>query len=466
MKKLFITLVIALLGIVQSYALQINVSVGALKSSESLLRNTQDATVILRGKANVTDLALLKHLSPSVKMLDMSNLTIEAYSNAKGGYYGKSSFDEGEIPAYMLMSTSIEEIVFPANVRVIGKGAFSSTSLKQLIIPSSVISVEDYAFAGNKSLVEVKVLSNTSFGKAVFKECSALRSVNFESDIIEISESMFDGCKSYQGPLPNSVRKIGSYAYRATGIETADLSNVEEIGAYSFADMPALKEVTLKTDSNIRIGEGAFFNNALLGNLPIAGGEISDLMGAHTSVNIPVIDCENVGIGAFANNVACDSITFGPKVKSIGEHAFRNMQSLRGINAVSLGSYVPHVEETSFSGLEDEAGTYDIYLNVESGKESVWKSNPIWGRFKIGSYRTSVESIETLEPGFDIERGAGYISVSCTHDIASVCLISVAGNIEARLDNCGKNVQISCLDKEPKILMIFAADVSKTIKIM
>ena len=66
MKKYILTFGCLTLAAFMSQALELTVTPGSLQSDMPALVNTQDKSLILRGSANVTDLALLKHLSRSV----------------------------------------------------------------------------------------------------------------------------------------------------------------------------------------------------------------------------------------------------------------------------------------------------------------------------------------------------------------------------------------------------------------
>ncbi len=81
-----------------SHALEITLTPGSLRSELPALVNTQDRSLVLKGRADVTDLALLKNMSRAVTTLDMSGLRIAAYTYTDGDYLGSVSFSDDEIP--------------------------------------------------------------------------------------------------------------------------------------------------------------------------------------------------------------------------------------------------------------------------------------------------------------------------------------------------------------------------------
>lgn len=131
MKNIVAGLLCAAVCVIPSYALEIDVTSGSLVGSMVLLANTRDAELVLKGSASDKDLDMLKYLSPYVKRLDMSNLSVA----------------HDAIPDAMLAGSAVEQAVLPDNLVSIGRSAFASSALTKIEIPSSVKKIGDTAFA-------------------------------------------------------------------------------------------------------------------------------------------------------------------------------------------------------------------------------------------------------------------------------------------------------------------------------
>ena len=105
-----------------------------------------------------------------------------------------------EICAYAFAGwKSLKNIKIPSSVTTIGYGAFSECkSLKNIKIPSSVTTIGIFAFSGCKSLKNIKIPSSvTTIGDNAFVDCESLKKVR-------ISRNTDLGC----GVFPEDVEII------------------------------------------------------------------------------------------------------------------------------------------------------------------------------------------------------------------------------------------------------------------
>ena len=101
-------------------------------------------------------------------------------------------------------------------VNTIGKYAFQKyTNLNSVILPSSIIKIDDYAFESCKSLQNINLPDNIVYiGKFSFSLCYGLNIFNLPKDLEEVSTYGFFGCDNVKiERIPYKVVKIGSGAF-------------------------------------------------------------------------------------------------------------------------------------------------------------------------------------------------------------------------------------------------------------
>ena len=119
--KIFLISLASSLG---ALAADIDVSPGQL---ESLLGDggKGQTELKLKGKIDARDLAALENLSADVKKLDLSEVSIEALSMPNRKYFGRTLFNQGEIPAYTFFKSNVTSLDLPYGVSSICEGALA-----------------------------------------------------------------------------------------------------------------------------------------------------------------------------------------------------------------------------------------------------------------------------------------------------------------------------------------------------
>lgn len=448
-----------------AHSLVIETTSGKLVEHKMALELTTDNAVVIKGTANVTDLDIIKSMSDYVKELDLSQLAIEAYTYPASADVEQHSFAAGELPSFMMAGVNITNFKFPSNSTKVGTGAFSSSKLQSVEIPKTVTTIGDYAFAGCKSLRSVKIEGEAALGIGAFKDCKELQSVKFNGKISAIPPYLFDGCLNYSESLPAQITTVGDYAYRGTGLVALNLRNISKIGTFAFADMPRLESVVYSND-NIDLSPGVFFNSKELNVLPAFSADAPDLLLAHSNAKSDyVIHSPKIGEAAYANNRSIDTITFGPEVKSISRHAFRNLENLAVIDASLLNS-VPEVDEDAFSGLKNDIGRYNIKLNVKKEYQNNWLEHPVWSLFEIGQYDTGVAQITDEDPAISVMRNGETISVNADASIDYVIVYTLDGMKMAEVAPMTTEAEINGMPSDQVLIVnVKAGDINKIIKL-
>ena len=154
---------------------------------------------------------------------------------------------------------SLKNVMFPPNLQTVGAGAFYwCTSLTTTHLPKSVTTLGPEAFASS-GLTEIVIPENVnSIGKKAFNQCLSLRNVVIDSNLGEIENEMFAGCRQLsQVKLPQSLNRIGALAFLECPLKKIDLKNVKQIDANAFRYCGLLTTVTIPKSVK-GIGDGAF----------------------------------------------------------------------------------------------------------------------------------------------------------------------------------------------------------------
>ena len=173
------------------------------------------------------------------------------------------------------------EVIIPDGVTKIGSCAFRGrTSLTSITIPDSVTEIGIYAFENtpwfenlcennngfgiiNNILLEYKgnerdvVIPNSviKIGGYAFRYCTNLTSVTIPNGVTEIKESAFEDCTNLTSiTIPNSVTEIGKFAfYKCISLESITIPNsVTKIEESAFLGCTSLEKV-ITPDFEIKI---------------------------------------------------------------------------------------------------------------------------------------------------------------------------------------------------------------------
>lgn len=465
--KRFLTIFACLAAIVSAgHALKIELAPGGIDTHLEALRSTKDANLVLSGEADVTDLSRLKAMSSNIKNVDMAELTIKPYTYTHGDYAGIKEHKANEIPPYMLAGTSVQSIVFPKDATSIGRAAFAGSKIQMVAVPASITSVGDYAFSDCDRLREIYFLGECKLGIGVVCNCVNLVKFELSSPLVAIPAHTFDGCSAYAVPFGDSVRSIGTAAYRGTSISQLDLSILESIGDYAFSRMPQLNSVVLPKPG-CEIGLGAFFLDDALGELPGWEGVLSDLMYSHATGSLkgkvygPVVN-----EGSLANAAHVDTLVLASNVVEIRAHAFRNLKQLQVVDVTELADKVPTVHADAFSGIENEEGRYNVGLWVKTGTADNWNRDDVWSRFNIINVVTNVVEQFASDSDLRIGKAGDAIVIESCAPIESVDVYDVAGIRTAGAISPGYSCTLEgALDGTVHVVKVCSGGIVKVVKI-
>ncbi len=151
--------------------------------------------------------------------------------------------------------TSLTTVTIPSSVTTIESYAFNGcTSLTSVEIPSSVTKIDNRAFSGCTSLTTVTIPSSvTKIDNRAFSGCTSLTTVTIPSSVTTIESYAFEGCTSLTTiEIPDSVTKIGDNAFNGcTSLTTIEIpGSVTTIGANAFNNCTKLTTVNVPCSWN------------------------------------------------------------------------------------------------------------------------------------------------------------------------------------------------------------------------
>ena len=245
-------------------------------------------------------------------------------------------------------SCSLSNIVIPSSVTSIGNWAFNGcTSLSNIVIPNSVASIGDWAFSDCTSLSNIVIPDSvTGIGKGAFNGCSFLECISIPKSVICLNGNPFSGWKGkleclspnfiYEDDVLFNINKSEIISFRNQKIESYIIpDSVTSIGDGAFSSCTSLSSIVIP-DSVPSIGDWAFSDCTSLSNIVIPNSVTSIGEGAFSSCtslsNIVIPDSvTRIGNFAFSNCTSLSNIVISDSVTNIGDDVFYQCSSLTSV---------------------------------------------------------------------------------------------------------------------------------------
>lgn len=144
------------------------------------------STLIVTGTMDARDFKVIRDSMPQLTDLDLSGVSITAYTGVNGTYANSLTYSANIFPIYAFYNsftgkgkTSLKNIKLPATINSIGSNAFRDCSgLNTISIPSSVVSISSNAFYNCTGLSSITIpISVSAIGGYAFYNCTGLTSI-------------------------------------------------------------------------------------------------------------------------------------------------------------------------------------------------------------------------------------------------------------------------------------------------
>ena len=238
----------------------------------------------------------------------------------------------------------------------------SGNEMTSIVIPESVTSIREMAFAGCKSLTSVTIGNHvTSIGKSAFSGCDSLNNVQIPNSVTVIDHSAFYRCSSFTSiVIPDSVTSIGwrAFAFCDSVTSVAIGKGVTVIQSDAFRDCSNIEDVYIKDiEAWVNISFGGLYHAHpnWYGTLHILDENGEEV----TEVAIPE-GVTSISDHLFYNCKALTGVVIPDSVIHIGESAFSRCSSLKSI---IIGNGIKSVGESAFYGCDD--AIYTEYKSVK-----------------------------------------------------------------------------------------------------
>lgn len=224
--------------------------------------------------------------------------------------------------------TSVDGILFSKNKDTIIRFPIGRSET-EYVIPDYVVEIGDRAFENCSNLSNLTIPNGvTTIGNAAF-ECTLISAIDIPESVTEIGGSSFRQCvKLEEIDIPKNVEYIESYTfYYCKALQKVTIKgNITGIGYYAFSICSSLKEINIP-NSLKEIGDYAFECCSNLENIELPDG------------------LEEIGDVSFWGCEKLTQINIPSSVKEIGESAFAYCSNLSSVN---LSTGITSISEGAF----------------------------------------------------------------------------------------------------------------------
>ncbi|MGB4414651.1 MAG: leucine-rich repeat domain-containing protein [Paludibacter sp.] len=287
----------------------------------------------------------------------------------------------------MRNNNNLISITLPEGLEIIGNSSLAQCeALPSIVLPSTVNSIEDWAFYGDFALASINIPNGvTTMTEHTYQQCKSLTSIQLPPSVTSIKVCAFQDCAKLASINLENITEIVAWSLYGTALSSANISNVLSIGDCAFAKIPTLTNVELNNVGEI--GDWCFQDCANLTSVNLNGTEL-------------------IQSGAFSGCTLLTSITLPTSVAFIANWSFEKT----GITKIYASWNDPLadviIEENAF-GTGDGKINFSWYV-----PESVFYN---WADFFMGYLvnLTDVNAVENQKIGnYNVSYNSGILNIT------------------------------------------------------
>lgn len=254
------TLLTALLTAQVSQTVNV-VTAGTLSTLTNSYYNSVTTNLTVTGNIDARDIKFIRDKMDLLTILDLSGVIIKTYVG-DAGTYGEGYYS-GVYP----------ENTMPRNSFYNDKTLSGKTSLKTIVLPFGIISIENSAFYNCSGITAVNLPSSlTTIESSAFYNCTGLTNLSLPSGITSINSYTFSNCTGLVTlTFPANLTIVGNEAFKnCSGLKTIYSLNSLPPALLQdcFKGANAVIDVFVTTDANVTIYKGnTIWYNYFPGNI-------------------------------------------------------------------------------------------------------------------------------------------------------------------------------------------------------
>lgn len=181
------------IGVIQNIPSKtINNTAGGLLSALTADELNYLSSLTITGTMDARDFKTIRDNMPRIEMLDLSDVTVSAYTGTDGTYSTLLTYISNEIPEYAFYkydtgkgNVTLKTLKLPSTIYSISTSAVNScTGLTSIAIPPSINSIGAYSFQNCKGLTSIDIpASIKSIGYYAFNNCTGITSITVNTNI-------------------------------------------------------------------------------------------------------------------------------------------------------------------------------------------------------------------------------------------------------------------------------------------